>query len=292
MDTDAFKPLIHEIAKIHQIDVADITPQGFSTNAVFKVGHTIFKIFAPPSSGANTISDFNAELLALTRAYHSGVKVPKLFHKGLIECKYPFYYMIFEYIEALEARDVVKKYSIEEKKIFVDKITTILEALNVTPNESSYDVTVKERYKIFNKWKTFQIGVQQQVDTHIQALKLENLVYVHGDITEDNILISEDNEVYLIDFADSTIAPAYYEYPSIVFGLFDFDQTLFNLFIKDTPIDSFIDMLFDSILLHEFGAIFVEMILNKVGSLTKETLDDIYKIKPLLHQLFNKSVQH
>ena len=289
MDVELFRPLIEYIAKKHAIEYEEIIPQGFSTNAVFKVGKYIIKLFAPPSSGANTVSDYTAESSAIARALVEGVLVPKLLYRGLIESTYPFYYMVFQYIEGFEARKILKNYTIDEKADFVKQIKTMLKAINQKPFETDFSQNIKTRYNMMQKWHRFNVIIQEQVKTMIATLDLGEQVYVHGDITGDNIIIDVYHQAYLIDFADSTIAPYYYEYPSIIFDLFNFDKTLIHLLIKNTDFNTFIEVLYKGTLLHEFGAHFVERILKIDGTYTPETLPDIRFIKTMLKSLLHQN---
>lgn len=223
----------------HELNNASFFPQGYSTNAVFKVGDVVLKIFAPPSSGLNAYSEYQTELGALKRAHKNQVPIPKLLHHGLIEDKYPFYYMVFEAIQGKEARDVLPRLSNPQKDDVINQLNVILKRLNERcpiKNEA-----VKERHKILKRWKNFSLSFQQQITDYVNTLIFNDFYYVHGDITEDNVLITKDNRVYLIDFADSTIAPLIYELPSIIYGLFDLDQDLTKRFIRHQDYDTFIN---------------------------------------------------
>ena len=59
---ESFGPLIKYIFKLHKLPFSSIEHCTPGTNAVFKVGSYIIKIFAPNESGMDTDSDYNTEL--------------------------------------------------------------------------------------------------------------------------------------------------------------------------------------------------------------------------------------
>ena len=108
------------------------------------------------------------------------------------------------------------------------------------------------------------------------------MVYVHGDLTGENIIMNKDM-ITIIDFGDARSAPQYYEYPPIVFDLFNHDKTLSNLFAQGKK--DFVEELFLGTVLHEFGANFVKDICKNHLGIDPVNLTDIYEIKKHIRTL-------
>ncbi|HML48378.1 MAG TPA: hypothetical protein PKE04_16670, partial [Clostridia bacterium] len=96
---DAFYPLIREIFRregLPMSGVAHLTP---GTNAVFRVGDYVVKIFAPAESGMNMDSDYVTELFGMERANKLGVPSPKLRCAGTLADRYLFRYLVMDHLE-------------------------------------------------------------------------------------------------------------------------------------------------------------------------------------------------
>lgn len=117
---------------------------------------------------------------------------------------------------------------------------------------------------------------------------MSNKVYVHGDITGDNVMISREGMLYIIDFADGRIAPKEYELPPILFDLFDFDKIMINEFIGGQNIDNFVKDCFYGILMHEFGSYFVKLICERIIGTQVSELANILEVEEALYCFFNK----
>ena len=70
---EAFEPLIRHILSQHALPIAEIEHCTPGTNAVFKVGDLVVKIFAPKESGFETESDYQTELFGIARSNRMGV---------------------------------------------------------------------------------------------------------------------------------------------------------------------------------------------------------------------------
>ena len=96
---DAWRPLIEYIFKREGLPLADVEHLTPGTNAVFKIGGFVIKIFAPLASGLDTAIDIQTETFAIKRLAAAGIAVPKILASSAIEDKYLFRYMIMEFIE-------------------------------------------------------------------------------------------------------------------------------------------------------------------------------------------------
>ncbi|MDR0445898.1 MAG: aminoglycoside phosphotransferase family protein, partial [Oscillospiraceae bacterium] len=83
-------------------------------------------------------------------------------------------------------------------------------------------------------------------------------VFVHGDIGGDNIILSKDGGIYILDFADAVLAPAAYEHSLVAIDVFTFNPALLRGFFGDYTVESLTDICFDGLLIHDFGGDTVE----------------------------------
>lgn len=281
-----FRPLIQEIFEREQLaGSADISLLKPGTNAVFKAGCYVIKIFAPTQSGLNTDQDYHAELLSMQRAINHGIRTPRIVAASTIVDKYVFKYMIMDYIEGQSAGDAIRSFTLLQKRQFVGKLQCDLAKLNTLPDQQISREAVIERAVHNDRWKVVSPVVRLQIADFLSAYEITTCVNVHGDLTGDNVLIDPTENVYIIDFADSTLAPAEYEYPPIVFELFHSDAAAVNLFLQGLEMnyDRFIDQLFAGTILHDFGANFVKDIYETYTGRNVRELSDIAEIKRLIY---------
>lgn len=264
-------------------NISCLTP---GSNAVFKTGNNVIKIFAPKESGVDTEKDYFTEIDSIKRAIMVGIETPRIISSSNIQDKYMFRYIIMDYIEGKEAGNIIKTYSRNQKAEFVKKLKANLSKYNQMPTEIVNDSLLKNRAINNKKWYKFSDNVRSQIVEILKDHTLSSLVYVHGDITADNVIVDNNENLHIIDFADSTIAPFEYEYPPIIFDLFNFDKELIFEFIKDIDYDVFIEKLFIGTLLHDFGADFISIIYNKYTGKDVCELSNIHDIKTLLYPKF------
>jgi len=280
-----FRQLIEVIYRKENLSGAEhifqLTP---GTNAVFRAGSYVIKIFAPKESGANTDADFQAEISAMERAIQQGIHAPNVIAASYIQDKYLFRYIIMDFIQGQEAGKVLSGWTFPQKEAFVKQLLANLDKLNTLPSEHVDASAIKQRVVRNTRWNFFSESIRAQIAEIVTESPISQPVYVHGDITAENVMVDDGGQLFIIDFADSTIAPAEYEYPPILFSLFDFDADLIQLFRREIGCsrEVFIDKLFLAILLHEFGFVFVKMICEKYSDQDAHALTDIYEVKRML----------
>jgi len=240
----AFKPLVEFIFKKENLPLAEIENLTPGTNAVFKVGEYVIKIFAPVESGYNQASDLQTELFAMRRVNES----PQVIVDGFVDDKYLFNYMIMEYIHGVEVVEAVKTMTDDEKVEIGRKLRQICDSMN-TPCEPFHD---GNRY---NCWDEYPEHFKAERLAYIQTHDFGEKVFVHGDLCLDNMLL-KDGELYILDFADAVHAPVCYEHALVAFA-FEFDPALMKGFFTDYTNDTFVEMIFNGMLLHDFGGAIV-----------------------------------
>lgn len=278
---DAFSLLIEHIFKKEGLPLYKISNTTPGINAVFECESFIIKIYAPEETGIQQ-NEYRAELDALRRAATQQVPVPKIFGCGLVEDKYNFNYLIIGKISGQEARFVLPNYSYEKKYRFVQKLNNILIKMNSKAPINDKIITQALNNK---RWDVFSADIKNQVRTIIKGISFSEMVYVHGDLTGENLFIDK-SELSIIDFGDSRPAPFYYEYPPIVFEAFNHDKTLTEIFSHGK--NDFTSNLFLGTLLHDFGAHFVRDICIDKFEIAPQNFSDIFEIKNYINTLTKK----
>lgn len=284
----AFEKLINKIFEKEDLSCKEISHLTAGSNAVFKVEGFVIKIFAPIESGMNTEIDYSCEMLGMKRALKLGINIPNVIATSYIEDKYLFRYIIMDYINGVEAGNILKQYSPGEKVDFVRQLKENISKMNTIMAEKYPGVEVKEKALENIRWNVLPKEIVAEIRELVKNYNMSNKVYAHGDITGDNVMIGENKRLYIIDFADGTIAPKEYEFAPILFDLFDFDKLMINEFIGKQNIEEFAEKCFYGILMHEFGIYFVKLICQRIMGIEISELTDIHKIKEALVVFFAK----
>ncbi|WOO37035.1 phosphotransferase [Anaerocolumna sp. AGMB13020] len=277
----AFKPLIEAIFKVHDLEAGKIENLTPGTNAVFRIHNKVIKIFAPIESGYNTGSDYAIELSSLKHANEVQIPAPLLLHAGEMNDRYLFHYIIMEFINGKEAEHKLKQYRTLQKRNFAYRLKEITSKLNTKVQFRDIPIVALADIQNSERWSGFSKAFCQDRKAYIQNSKYPEYVYTHGDLTGENMIIDEKEEIYIIDFADSRIAPYFYEWPPIVFALFGCDQIMMEAYFGDYHKDEFYDILTLSFVLHEFGSNILGQICN-LHNITPDSIKDMANLKLLL----------
>ncbi|MFP3388107.1 aminoglycoside phosphotransferase family protein [Brevibacillus sp. SIMBA_040] len=259
-----FEPLIKSIfvkEKLHFTKIEHCTP---GTNAVFKVGDYVIKIFAPKESGIDNTADFETESFAMHRAIRLGVSVPKLITSGFIQDKYRFSYMIMDYVNGTEINKLNKNLTFEEKVTIGQRLRLITDAIN-TPCSSFNGIDVIHDKDRQNRWEKYTKYFRKERLNYIHTHDFGEKVFVHGDLNGDNILLTRDQKLYIIDFADAVLAPAVYEHALIACELFQFDKAFMIGYFGNYNIDEITELVFNGILIHDFGGDVIEQYVGQLS---------------------------
>ncbi|MCL2546433.1 MAG: aminoglycoside phosphotransferase family protein [Oscillospiraceae bacterium] len=270
----AFTPLITHIMQKENLPIAKIENVTPGTNAVFKVGDYIAKIFAPPelyediSDGYGT--EFNVELFGMKWANAHGVPSPKLIADGVVVDKYHFRYMIMEYVRGKELSKIEGDLSYENKVTIGRNMRKITNQLNL-PCENFTPIDVIE-YAINNdEWEDegFPESFRAELLTYLKGFHMGQKVYCHGDLHGDNILVDENMNVSIVDFADAMYAPVEYEQVYIVSGLFEFQRPYMEgYFGGDYAVEEILDLCMTWLPIHAWAH---SILAHNIGPATEVT---------------------
>jgi len=272
---ELFTPLMEHIFCEERLPfeaARNLTP---GTNAVFKVGKYVIKIFAPAESGIDQTMDMRTELFAMKRAEEVGVRTPRLVARGMVEDKYRFAYLITEYIEGVEFVEAVKTMSRDEKISVARRLREATDRMNTACEPfNGIDVINDENRRI--RWDArYTERFRAERLAYIKTRDYGEQVFAHGDLCGDNIILSPDGELFIIDFADSVLAPVIYERAHVAVELFRLDPDLLYGYFGNTSALELTELCFDGILIHDFGGDIVASHIGEPGSFAR--LEDFRK---------------
>ena len=263
---EAFTPLVREIFRSEGLVFQPLSGCKPGTNAVFRAGDYIAKVFVPYDSGYDSLPDYKAELYAMERANMLGVSVPRVIAGGLIQDKYLFRYLIMEYVPGRTLGDRKPALSNAEKTDIGKKLRSIVNGW-ATDCGNFNGVDVISRTLDSKRWADAPSMLREEQKRYLQTLKKEQFVYVHGDLTEDNLIIDDAGRLYVIDFADSLYAPASYEDMAVICDAFRFDPWFLKGYFGDMGSEEITERCIKGILCHEYGYQVVKNIVGPVNDL-------------------------
>ncbi len=264
---EAFRPLIQEIFRRHSLPYQEpehLTP---GTNAVFRVGKRIVKIYAPAESG---LPPTWAEAAGMRLAEAAGIPTAGVVCLGEIHDRYTFPYLVMNAVEGTEAGDWRPGAASSEKALFAAEVRNLLKALRgcVRTEAAAAEAAASGIPHVFygnacgsSRWKAFPDSLQAEVERTAKEALEEEAVFVHGDLTCENVLLlpeangssSMGKRLFVLDFGDCQLAPFYYEWPPLVWELFRWEPVMLKTCFSEYEKEEFLRILTKAVLLHDFG---------------------------------------
>lgn len=249
----AFSDLAREIYRRENLSFTPLQNLTPGTNAVFRVGNTVAKVFFPKESGLDPAPDFHNEAAVCGRLTETGIPTPRLLAQGILHDTYDFFYLITEYAEGREAGDWLSEASPEQKRSFVRQLKDILCKLNCPAKGLIPSIDLLKRAVENHRLSALPPALAEELRDRARGLDLSQKVLVHGDLTGENLLVTREGKLLVIDCADACLAPAWYELGPIAVELFRCDPFLLREFAGEQK-EEFVKRLLDSISIHDFGA--------------------------------------
>lgn len=249
----AFEPLVREIFRREGLPCGQVEHLTPGTNAVFRAGAFVVKVFFPRESGLDPLPDFQNEAAVCGWLTRRSLPAPRLIARGVVEDKYRFHYLITEYFRGKEAGDWLSAASREEKRSFVRQLQALLEQLNRPADGLIPPIDLRKRAVENARLEKLPPALAREMRERAASLSLTPAVLVHGDLTGENLLVDETGRIVIIDCADACLAPAWYELGPLVFELFRCDPFLLKLLAGDGR-EAFAQRVLDAACLHDFGA--------------------------------------
>ena len=263
---EIWEPLIRRIFEKEKLPCLSITSLTPGTNAVFRAGGHVIKIFVPAESGYDGREDLT-EAAALQRAVFCGVACPKLAASGVIHDKYSFAYMITEYIEGKSFDEAAVRFNEADKVLFAGRLRKITDSIN-KPCEPVNDIDVIGGGDRHWRWDRYPESFRRERLEYISSHDYGAKVFVHGDLCGDNILIDGALDIHIIDFADAVMAPLAYEQAHVAIELFALEKAYLRGYFGEYERNELTDLCFNGIIIHDFGGDIVEQRLAKPAEIT------------------------
>lgn len=281
---ELFVPMAREIFARHGLEFEGLENLAPGTNAVFRSGGYVVKIAAPEEAGFGDISeeelrtidetgvdlgeadwidlgDIATEIFVTRRANELGAASPELVASGTIEDSYSFDYLVTRFIGGEAFDSAAERMTPEEKRAAGRELRSITDLLNrpCPEMERVRGADILRDPTRHRRWKVYPREFRQQRMEYLFAHERDfgERVLVHGDLCGDNIIVSSENgirKMYIIDFADSVLAPKIYEQALIAVELFRFDPDLLHGYFGDMPRRELAQLCLDGMLMHDFGA--------------------------------------
>ena len=248
----AFLPLVEYILDKESLPIVGLELLTPGTNFVAKFDNYVIKVFTPKESGYKQEFDFESEMFATHRANELGVSSPKIIASGLIEDKYSFNYMITEHIEGTELTDVLKGMTESEKTNIGRSLRAVTDKMNIPCAPFNKADPINDESNNWS-WEDYPQCFKTERIKYIHTHNYGEKVFVHGDLCSDNILLTPQGELYIIDFADAILAPIIYEHALIAIELFELDPALLRGYFGKYTADEMTEICFNGILIHGYG---------------------------------------
>lgn len=275
-----FTPLAQEIFSREQLPFAPLSPLTPGTNAVFRSGEFVIKLFAPKESGLDASVDCQVERAVCGYLTQQGIPAPKLVAWGVCEDRYSFAYLITEFFPGKEAGNLLPSYGKEEKRDFARQLRQLLQLLNQPVPGLLPCVDLVERAVHNPRLVSLPQALQEELIRRARRVDLSAPVLVHGDLTGENLLVDDSGKVVLIDCADACMAPFWYELPPVVFELFRQDAVLLQAFVGENR-EEFLEQLLDGLALHDFGGDILREFAKREG-IPLGSLTSLEQVKQML----------
>ena len=199
---ECFTPLARCLFEREHLPFTALEPCRPGTNAVFRSGAYIVKIYAPAEAGVDFRTDFETELSGLRNAAQNGIPVPEVVAAGAIEDRRLFRYLILRRIEGVPFGDIRDSLGIREKRNAAREIRSFVDRLHALPPPEGKP-EVRSAARSNERWRLFPEPFRREHADYLANLPALPRRFVHGDLTADNVLMTPERKLFLIDFADA-----------------------------------------------------------------------------------------
>jgi len=283
-DTARWDPVIREICRREGIPVERITAGFPGTNAVFLLDARLVIKIAPPQCHQDQRNE-----LDIGRTLSGRIPVPRILASGIFPDRVDWPWFLMEYRPGKALRELRGCLSRKNWLDICKQTGGIVRVIHDTPlqdltmidtSSATWDAYValrrQEAIASFAESKTLDASLLSEATRFLDGFPVQDqpLVLVNADLTEDHLLLVEENGTWtisaLIDLADGLVAPAAYEWPALWFGLLGRDREGLDAFLHAyhpgwKSDDSFRRKLIGYTLLHRFGRNMLSDALERMG---------------------------
>ena len=172
-----------------------------------------------------------------------------------------------------ELSKAVSTMSDSEKIAVGHKLRKITDKMNLSC-EPFNDIDVKKDKSRDRCWGRYPNQFQRERIAYIAAHDYGENVFVHGDLNGDNILLTPNNDLFVIDFADAVLAPKVHEHALLALesGL---DGIILRGYFDGYTVDVLAEDCFNGLLLADYDDEMVEAFLGEPDRF--QSIDDLRK---------------
>lgn len=314
-DVAVWAPAVREICRRAGLPCRTIEAGYPGTNAVFIVNRAsgskpdansadaapfVVKIYAP-----FCLEDFRLECeLHPLLAKVPELNAPRLLGAGELDAGSTWRYLLLSFLPGRPIREVRKDIPSDQLQDLAHELGRRLHALHSVPItglreldaarsgwEDYVATQIPRTVKELRRESTLPAGILADIPDFVRSTAAADrsapLVLVNGDVTEDHLLLERGDGTWtisgLIDFADSRVAPRAYEWIALWFGAFDRDPRALQAFMTgyDPQIEldaGFYRRAMAYTFLHEFGALIIDMVLEKLARPPVETIAELQRL--------------
>ena len=298
-DVDLWKPVVSEICAREGITSYTIEAGYPGTNAVFLLDRKyVIKVYNP------VWKDF-----AVERELHAAlednrmVPLPKMVSSGQFVDRIEWDYLITDFVEGQPVRELRDDLTRIDLLDIASRLGEIIRALhdtdisaleNLRRHETGPQLAARRKVKAVAEIRDKRLlpdTVLDELASFLESTALDHgdheAVLVHGDLTEDHLLLKRPNGRWaitgLLDLGDARVCPREYEWPALWLNLFGRDvealRAFFNSYDPTVLEDrDFTRRAFVWSLLHDFGTEIVENAVNRTDAGHVRSLDDLREL--------------
>lgn len=290
-DASMWRPVVERVwlvdASLSQVTgiVAprDMTAGFPGTCAVWVVGDpetsdaAVIKIFPP------MVARDHERELAVYRLLQGRVPgLPALLAEGVFHDRIDWPYFVMAYVAGEAWRDVRSRIPVTSRREIMLELGRLVRAVHSTPLPDSGTWPSRSHWEGFRRDRLRHAPAEWREGTALGESVLKELeamlahmdwssaepVLLHADLTEDHLLVSEDNGAWtmatLIDWADAEVGDPCYEWVALWFGICRQDAGLLRAFMQGYGLEANLgaEALLAFTVLHRFGVNIVSEILS------------------------------
>lgn len=228
------------------------------THLVFAVDDVIIKLYCPLFP-----RDFTAEQAGLD--HYRDLPVPTIIARGELE-GWPW--LVLSRVDGIPALEVWPRLTEEQRRDVIRQLGELIRTMHTIPptitNEEPWSAFIAERLRRADEHHDAEEPWKSWIRTRLENFRepAAELVYLHGDLTADHLLLTETTEGWringLIDFGDARIGHPCYEFLAPIAFYTCGRPGLSRLLLTSAgiePTPETMDSMTDYCLLHEFGTL-------------------------------------
>ena len=164
-----------------------------NTKTVYRDGDRCVKVFGE----SHTKADILNEALNIARIEETGIRVPKLLEVTSVDGKFA---LVYEFIQGKTLAQLMEEHP-EKKDAFLDRFVDI--QLDVQSHTCPMLTQLKDKMQRKISQTTLDATARYELHMRLEGMKTHTHV-CHGDFNPSNIIITPQDEAYVIDWSHVT----------------------------------------------------------------------------------------